>query len=210
MDSAHHAHTHGVNANATTGTNQGVTSVISTEDGQPAFYTLNCIKNGTGDEHIKAGMIALWYGTNAEVTALTDWDRVTALDTLYCKNANANGEITDTGGGATHGHTTPNCQPIVDSHNHTANGDKASATDRVPSGPSQWSDDNHTHTWAVGAAYLAVTNTSVAITINDSSSEASYPEGRSVIFMEYTGAEYIPSGTVVQDLIQTGIIAFAR
>lgn len=96
---------------------------------------------------VPAGVIFPTPFTNAAVAALVGWTRVTSLDDRYVKGAAAATEADQTGGSATHGHTSPSHTHSIASHSHTGNANSSTASAGVTSGTSSSvTPQAHTHT----------------------------------------------------------------
>jgi hypothetical protein len=124
---------------------------LANADGQPPFYKLNVIQNGTGGESLPNNIIAAWTGTTANIPA--GWIPCNGsgacpnLNDKFIKGANANGEIGATGGALTHTHVAGAA------HNHTINvhqhtfSTASQATNVLSSGSTANSNTTaHTHT----------------------------------------------------------------
>lgn len=66
---------------------------------------------------IPLNVIAIWTGTHAAIP--TGWVRVTDLDSKYTKGAAGGSDPNDTGGNATHAHSSPSHSHTLNSHTHT-------------------------------------------------------------------------------------------
>lgn len=66
---------------------------------------------------VPAGVIVAWPSTAASIPS--GWSRVTSLDDRYVKGAGEGQDPDDTGGAATHTHTSPSHSHNVPSHTHT-------------------------------------------------------------------------------------------
>lgn len=179
-------HTHSLTLNATTATNQSVTTVIDSASQEPPYKKLNTIVNNSASNKLPTSAICIWGGTNASIPA--GWSRVTSMDGQFPKGANANGEsLVTTGGATTHVHTAASCTPIQNSHTHTATNLGTNGTQNVTdvSSASAVINATHNHSWTVIGT--VATNQAAAVTIDANTSESAYPLYRKVIFIEYTG-----------------------
>lgn len=189
---ARSTHVHSMSLNSGTPTNQAFTVTINSGDSEPVYKKLNLINNGTGAADLPTSIVGLWGGTNAAIPA--DWERVTGMDAMFPKNANANGESTvTTGGGTTHTHTTNGCLPVQNTHNHGSTDNGVDDTGQtgpdyvVLKGKGVLTDLGHAHTtWTIGST--VATNNSATVTIAANSSESHYPPYRRTIFVRYAPA----------------------
>jgi len=175
-------HTHQVGGQATTPTNQSVTTTINSGSHEPPFTKLNVIQSSA--DSLPDQIIALWLDTNASIP--TDWARYTAMDSRWLKGAAADGESTvTTGGSATHSHTASDCQPIQNPHTHLAtDGGAVGTTSSAPGFSAFYATPGHTHAWTIDNA--TATNNAVGVTINACSSGDAYPKHRTVIYVQFT------------------------
>jgi len=168
---------------ATTGTNQSVTTTIDAANGEPPFKKLNIITPGA--DSFPTNIIALWLGTNAGIPAT--WTRYSGMDGKWLKGAAINGESgVTTGGGTQHSHTASNCQPIQNSHTHTTLSNVATATTTAADGGNTFAADGHNHdSWDTSSD--TPTNNAVAVTIDLCTANAALPKHRTVIYVQFTG-----------------------
>jgi len=196
-------HQHSVSLNATTATNNSVTTTINSSNHEPIHKKLNVLTNGTGGESLPEQIIALWGGSNASIPS--GWSRFTSMDGYFLKGANADGESNvTTGGAATHTHTASNCQPIQPRHLHTASIDVASVIVEVldVSGPGDPTGASDTHTHTAIVSFTIATNQATTVTINANTAESAYPPYVRVIFIQLAPATPPPaiSGYTSYDL----------
>jgi len=68
---------------------------------------------------IPSGIIVLWPGTHGDIPTDSGWTRVTSMDNIYGKTTTGSPAPNNTGGSATHTHTTTNHAHNVASHTHS-------------------------------------------------------------------------------------------
>lgn len=176
-------HTHGVSLDATTPTNQAVTTTIDATSSEPPFKKLNIVQSSSPS--LPTGIIAVWLGTNAAIPS--GWQRFTSLDGLWLKGAATDGESNVTTGGASqHTHTAADCQPIQNAHTHTATSTAATATIGAFSGAhNTYAADGHNHTvWSV--TNETPTNNAASVSIDLCTADAALPKHRTVIFVQFS------------------------
>lgn len=187
-------HAHALTFEATLATCNASTVTIGTADGQPPWYKLNTISNGTGGVSFPDQIIAIYLGTNGSIPS--NWARYSAMDDNFLKSANANGEIGSTGGGSAHNHSG-SCATTGPSHNHTVTGGGADLTvGKGNNATASVASTNHTHVWTSIAA--TITFQDASITINNNTSETNFPLYQKVIFVKWTepaaaaASQYLP------------------
>lgn len=119
------------------------------------------------------------------------WTRDTRFDGRFPKGASSG--IGDTGGSATHTHTSPAHSHTLPSHTHTG-------TTGAPTGGSMWAGSGsgnaiigHVHTYTTGGSSGGTTNTT-AVTYDTVSNDPPYYE---VIFITTTSYKMIPQNGIV-------------
>lgn len=175
-------HTHDVTMDFGSGAvNQAVTTTIDPANHEPPFTFVNAIMPAVPD--LPVGVVALWLGTVAALPG--EWTRVTSLDGRWIKLA-AVGEVTTTGGAATHIHTASACQPLQDPHSHDAFGGTGTGGSHLVNTGTGFSASNaHTHEW--GSDITTATNQAASVTVDASAAGDAYPLYRTVIFVQLSG-----------------------
>lgn len=183
------AHTHSVSLDASTATNQPVTTTIDSASSEPPFTKLNIVTSGS--DSLPDSIVAIWLGTNAGIPS--DWSRLTAMDGRWLKGAAANGQSgVDTGGGTQHSHTAADCQPTQDAHSHTVAAGGATGTIAAQAGAhNTFAANGHNHT-AWTATNETATNSAVSVTIDQCSADAALPKHRTVIYIQFSGSTPAP------------------
>jgi len=192
-DYATGAHTHTYNLIAKTQTINAQAITIASGDGQPTFKKLNVVRNDNAAADLPTSIIALWGGTHLDIPF--GWTRFTSMDDKFLKGAAADGQSdVDTGGGTQHLHTATDCAPTVVTHNHSGLTNMASssttlATDvNSPGSGRRGAAANHVHTATIGFDTGGDNqHLPVAVTIDNSAAEASWPKHRHVIFIQFVG-----------------------
>lgn len=169
-------HAHNVSLDAATATNTAVVNTSNATNHEPPWWRLNFIGNGTGGDSLPPGIICLWPGTHAAIPA--GWERVVLIDGSFVKHAGVDEQSGLLNGGtSTHTHGVF-CQPVQNSHTHTATDNGVTATIDTDGAvvalqPGGYVPDVHTHTWSVTTDTALSTPT--AYTMDACSAEAAYP-----------------------------------
>jgi hypothetical protein len=182
-------HSHGYTLDSVTGTDDAASmhsaGFLESVNNEPLYMKLNLIENGTGGASLPDQTIAVWGGAHADIP--TDWARYTALDDLFVKSANADGESgIATGGAISHTHVTGNCQPTQVGHNHAVTQTSISGTQAVVAGAQAASNATHVHSYTVDSTAPTYNAVSTNGHINACDDYAAYPVHRLVIFIQYT------------------------
>ena len=144
---------------------------------------------------VPAGLIFAWPDTEASIPF--GWSRVTALDNLYPKGIPTTGtQPGNTGGSATHSHTTPGHTHTMDhSHSQSAGTTGSSSASQTFGGSGSGAGTTHTHS-------LPTTNTTTANVSSQSAAPGSSavpndPARLEVIWIESNGNPLgAPDGTL--------------
>ncbi len=177
-------HTHSITLNATTATNQSVTTTIDAANHEPPFKKLNIVQSASPT--LPTGIIALWLGSNGTVPA--EWLRFTGMDSLWLKGAATAGESNvTTGGSSQHSHTAADCQPIQNAHTHSSTDPGSTDTTTADaSAHNTYAANGHKHlAWTVSNE--TPTNTATTVTIDTCSAGAALPKHRTVIYVTFMG-----------------------
>jgi hypothetical protein len=138
-------------------------------------------------------VILLWNGTNAEVTALTNYSRETTLDGKYILGAASGVEPNATGGQTTHDHASPAHNHTQDSHLHTVTGAADTESGKpAGAGTAKFSTKAHTHN-QVNSATATATNQTTVLDVNTTANDLT---GRKVIFIKSNGTDDVPDDGV--------------
>jgi hypothetical protein len=137
------------------------------------------------------GVIIIWPGTHASIPA--GFSRVTALDGKYPKIAVVEQEAGETGGAATHTHTSPSHTHEINPHTHTYTAANEVGGTSQADMTSVLSQKNHTHSGSTGAVVGGTTG-STAVTYG---SESNDPPFYTVIYIKATGWRQIPDNSVI-------------
>ena len=178
-------HTHSLSLSTVAFTiNDSVITAIGSGNSEPLWKKVNIIKNVDVGNSLPDQLIEIWSRTHATIPS--PWVRYTALDSLFVKGTNADGEVGDTGGSNTHNHTASDCLPLGLPHVHGVNTSSPSTTITARSGAgSGWGTNNHGHNgqWDTN---LFQTNNSVSVTIDVNSHGTAIPSYVEVIFIQYS------------------------
>jgi hypothetical protein len=191
-------HTHAVLLSSQNATNQPVTTTLTASNHEPPFSKINVIQSALAS--LPNNIITLWLGSNAGIPA--GWTRYTALDSVWAKGCNANGEGGTTGGTSQHTHTASDCLPIQDLHAHVIVDPGATGTiTSNPAGLNNLAQDGHTHIWDDNGQ--TATNQTTSVTIDLSTAGASFPKHRTVIYVTLSSGPPPPPGPSI-----TGITTY--
>lgn len=164
-------HTHALAHDAGTGAVAvNTNSASGTSNNDPPYYNAPILKNTSGVDDIPDGIICVWIGTLAALSALSEWKLCDGssgtpdLRSKYIKQPNTIAGVGGSGGSLTSSHTTAAHDHTVASHTHTITV-TAGATIAAHAGTSNVAVDTHTHTWTNANATAALGST--AVTIND-------------------------------------------
>lgn len=179
-------HQHTITFSTDTATNNSVSVTTDSVSIEPPFLKLNTLLNGTGGQDLPGQAIALWGSTNASIPA--GWSRYSAMDTLFPKSANSDGESAHDAGGTSAGHAhSATCQVTSVAHTHTptAGGSGNGVCDSViiRSGGVLDAINTHTHTWTINNA--TITHQATTVTFSTSSADAHIPAYAKVIFIQW-------------------------
>ena len=121
--------------------------------------------------------------------------RVTALDGLYPKGTANATNPNDTGGNATHTHTSSSHTHTMSAHTHSIDIKRASTQDsHNVNGGSTLVEPNHDHTAFNSGAITSVSVGSTSVTYSEISNDPPYYE---VIFITpTTGTDVLPNGVI--------------
>lgn len=139
---------------------------------------------------IQTNIVFIWIGTVATIPA--GWERETSLDDKYAKAWGVE-DPNDTGGAATHQHTSPAHSHAVSAHVHTYTTNTVGNEEnmRTGNGTPDISGPNHYHTGTSGAAIGSTSSDS--LTYGSASND---PPHRKIIFIKPTIAARLPENIV--------------
>jgi len=186
-DGHHHPYT----LDSATAVNNASSVSFGATNHEPTFKKLNIILNGTGANSLPTGVIALYLGTNGSIP--TDWSRFTTMDDQFLKGCNANGQVGNTGGSASHTHTAT-CSTTSNAHTHTLTAGGADIALGKGVGTAGAATLGHTHTWTIVSSTITHQNASLTI-----STDAAFPLYQKIIFVKFT-----PGGVVTSQLAFMG------
>ena len=188
-------HTHTISAGTTTATEQSGTGVIQNSDGQPPFYKLNIIQNGTGGEQTPNNIIAMWDGNIGSVPSgwvVCDGTNGTPnLNDKFIKGANANLEIGTEGGALTHTHDAGAAHSHTinaHTHNFTVDPDTGGQVGPLQTGLNG-AAYTHTHTLSVNDG----TKTTGTATVTADANVENRPPFKEVVYIQYRSSNLTQS-----------------
>ena len=139
--------------------------------------------------NVPANVILIWVGTNASIPS--GWSRETTLDDKYAK-AWGSEDPDETGGAATHTHTSSTHTHSISSHTHTGTASASSGTtEKDTAAVGGCPEPAHTHTFTSGGT-SGTSSASSAITWSSASNDPAY---RKVIFIKSSG------GSLATDIV---------
>lgn len=184
------SHSHNVTSDLVIATEQSGVAQLANADGQPPFYKLNIIQNGTGSGNTPTNIIAMWDGTIANIP--TGWvlcdgnSTCPNLNDKFIKGANADSEIGTTGGALTHTHSAGTAHShTINSHTHTftftfyVNNQNGTLTDDTVYAASA----THTHTLSLTGG-----GTTGTATVTADANTENRPPYKEIVFIQYQGA----------------------
>lgn len=144
---------------------------------------------------IPAGVMLLWPGTNASIP--TGYTRKTAADNRFLRIASNSSEVLDTGGSATHQHTTPPHAHILNSHTHTfqlSSAAQGSPLTRCRSNAlGEVFNGSHSHGTSQSSSH---NNGNVTDSFTTGAGDNN-PSHRRLILIESSGTNAIPDGVIL-------------